>query len=100
MTDTQCDQRRATPNQLLRALAHEGRRTVLVELAAHDKSTIDIATLSERIDSAPKTELYHRHLPVLADGGLVALKEGEDSIAYTPSECAQRVLAVVDDRFE
>jgi DNA-binding transcriptional ArsR family regulator len=100
MTDTERDQRQATTDRLLRALSHQDRRTILAELAAHDSTTISVDTLSDRAESVPGPELYHRHLPTLAEAGLVTFEREEESVEYTPNERADAVLTVVDDRFE
>jgi DNA-binding transcriptional ArsR family regulator len=100
MTNSQCGQRQVTTDRLLKALAHQDRRTILAELSAHDSATISVDTLSDRAESVPGPELYHRHLPVLAEAGLVTFERDEEDVEYTPNERADAILAVVDDRFE
>lgn len=99
MTGTQCEQRRPDPDRLLKALAHEDRRALLTELAAHGDDTVAVDTLARRVGGLPETELYHWHLPVLAEAGLVVFDSDADRVEYTPSEAATAVLSVLDDRF-
>lgn len=100
MTDPQCDRRHVTTDRLLRALAHEDRRAILAALRGHDDATISFEVLADRAGSVSEAELCHCHLPVLEEAGLVRLTASEDCVEYTPSERADAILTVADERFE
>jgi predicted transcriptional regulator len=100
MTDCRPTPPGATPDRVLKALAHSDRRAVLNELATADGETLTAETLAARVEAIPDVELYHRHLPKLADAGLVVFDSDTGRVEYTPTDSAEAILAVVADEFD
>lgn len=86
-----------------RCPANERRRTVIAALQAPEDGTASLDDLLdhviERASAAPppdsetvSVELYHRHLPKLADHGVRAVDERTETVSYGPSPAIERAV--------
>lgn len=91
-TSTTVDLPDDVTDRTLSTLADPARRTVVAELEAHGRATVDelAALLADRDggERAAKIRLVHCHLPKLAEAGTVAYDrdEGEVRLASETSE--------------
>ncbi|GAB3034624.1 DUF7344 domain-containing protein [Natronobiforma cellulositropha] len=111
------DPGRARIDEALRLLSHHRRRDVLYYLADHDLASLDaLATTvvcretgvsSERVDAAERdpvlVDLYHNHVPKLADCGLVEYDRRSGAIRWSAStpvetllECSRELEGEID----
>lgn len=96
-------------NQMFRALSEQRRRSTLRILQRHRKANLSgIAKEIARMESdgsssdvpsdavtAVRIDLYHRHLPILAEAGLVQYMEGRNVLAL--SEYGTNVTAYLEE---
>lgn len=84
-------------------LADSTRRAFLRELitADNDVISVDELTSAERPEwSASKIELYHTHLPKLAEAGVIDWNRDSGTVQYRPSESIESVLRTVSRQFD
>jgi hypothetical protein len=94
---------------LHRLLAQERRRLVLSYLATHPRETVSVDDITDMVAGcetprpgpAPQWEwiaidLYHVHLPTLADAGVIEYDPVAETVQYTGSEELRTLLATDD----
>lgn len=91
----------ATTNAFFRALAAERRRRALRWLAANDPVPLPVLA-GALADSPPddrdrvRLDLYHRHLPLLVEAGLVARSSADLLTTTDRGEAAVAVIEAVE----
>lgn len=100
--------RPASTETLLRAVADPERRAVLRHLQATDSPAVDVDDLADAVASRGRPtdgemiaiELYHTHLPVLADAEVIEFDRERDSVAYCGDDHVETLLQFISDRLE
>lgn len=95
---------RCTPDvdEILRLLADSRRRRIVAVLEARDENRIRIDELRSRLnyEEVPadrwRRELYHVHLPMLDDIGLIEYDRRDGMVRYYQCELVADLLEVVD----
>jgi len=93
-------------DEILRLLVDSRRRTIVSVLETTERNWITLSELVLQCSSmeAPtvdwQRELYHVHLPLLDDLGLVDYDKHDEMIRYYQCELVSEVLDVVDPDFQ
>lgn len=105
--------RALTPDELLQLSADRTRRTVLRCLMESENHRVRVdelvntvcATEEPSVGQDPvtqetiRTKLHHRHLPRLAEAGVVEYEEEHCSVRYLPNEQLEALLEFIDDEW-
>ncbi|MDG5760207.1 ArsR family transcriptional regulator [Natronococcus sp. A-GB1] len=84
-------------DEILRVLADERRRDIVAALDGAAESWITTDELSRSIgDAGWEGELFHVHLPMLRDAGLLDYDEREGLIRYYRCDLVSAVLDTVE----
>lgn len=98
----------ASTETLLRAVADPERRAALRHLQATDSHGVDVDDLAKAVaspgqptdDEKIAIELYHTHLPVLADAEVIEFDRKRGSVAYRGDDRVEALLQFISDRLE
>lgn len=106
------DTQSTSTETLLRVVADPKRRAILHHLRTADDGAVAVEELTEVCTSSGRTsdrreresrtsiELYHTHLPTLADANLIAYDRPCDTVAYRGDDRAEALLAFVSERLD